>query len=517
MLLPLLLFACLVAGTPARADLGVVLADPTTVGASVYTHAGHSLVYLSGVCAASPVAARLCRPGEQGSIVTTYPDFRESRDYSFNLAPLSLYLYGAQAPGQRLLYASAPVKQALESHAREGFLHEACTGSACPTLPHSYWRDMVAETASRDIFIFAVHTTPAQDQAVVDWLNSRPNVNRYRPLTNNCANFTSELVNTIFPHSVHRDYLNDLGMMGPKAAARSFSHWAVKHPQLGFHTMHFAQQPGDLPRSGIAQSGTETAIHMKKYLIPAALIGDHEVAGSFFVAYFFTGRFNVYKEYSRYPAPSIVMEEREAKSARAEGDRSGWSSLEASLSRSRAGVNGEPSAWAGFRSQFAAIESEAEAHTCAPRGKLLFPQPWAKAAVQVDADGLPWLVVDDESSTRRVGISTANLLAPGSDPSLAFQLMLARVAYALRARNHMRETLEEFHQDWSLLEQARDLVAAQAHGNLSAQAEGRPAGQADQFLPGAIPSPAAPSVHDGPQPPASPPSRQSSATAPGLQ
>ena len=36
-------------GLIAKADIGVVLADPTTVGVSVYTHAGHSLVYLSGV------------------------------------------------------------------------------------------------------------------------------------------------------------------------------------------------------------------------------------------------------------------------------------------------------------------------------------------------------------------------------------------------------------------------------------------------------------------------------------
>jgi hypothetical protein len=43
-----------------------------------------------------------------------------------------------------------------------------------------------------------------------------------------------------------------------------------------------------------------------------------------------------------------------------------------------------------------------------------------------------------------------------SDPELAFQLMLGRVGYVLRAKNHMRETMEEFQQDWVLLEQTRD-------------------------------------------------------------
>ena len=108
-------------GVAARADIGVVLADPTTVGVSVYTHAGHSLVYLSGVCAASPVRARLCETGEQGSIVTTYPDFREAQAYAWNLVPLSLYLQGSLIPNERLLYGSRRVKDALEAYAREGF------------------------------------------------------------------------------------------------------------------------------------------------------------------------------------------------------------------------------------------------------------------------------------------------------------------------------------------------------------------------------------------------------------
>ena len=464
MLLPVLLLANLAAEPAARADLGVVLADPTTIGISVYTHAGHSLVYLSGVCAESPIRARLCQPGEQGSVVTTYPNFREGQPYSFNLVPLALILYGSSAPEQRLLYASAPVKEALEAHARAHFLKPACQPSACPDLPHSYWRDMVAATANRDFFIYAVRTTPTQDQATVDWLNSRPNVNHYNPLLNNCANFTSELVNAIFPHSVHRDYLNDLFMMGPKAAARSFSHWAVKRPELGFYSLHFTQQPGSLPRAGIAQSGTETAIHMKKYLIPAAFIGDHEVAGSFFVAYYLTGRFNLYKEYSRYPAPSVVEQEKDARAARQEGDTAKWSLIQASLTRSRNQVVGDKPTWVSYRERFQALLAEPELATLFAGGKQLFPASYAMAPATVDDRGLPWLALTvgplTDLSARQVGLSSANLLAPGSDPALALQLMLGRVAYQMRAKNHMREPMEEFDQDWALLEQAHQRFLA---------------------------------------------------------
>lgn len=437
----------------ARADIGVVLADPTTVGVSVYTHAGHSLVYLSGVCAASPVRARLCEEGEEGSVVTTYPDFRETQAYAWNLVPLSLYLEGSLTPGDRVLYGSRRVKEALEAHAREGFFQDVCADGHCPQIAHSFWRDLVDANAMRDIFIFAVHTTPAQDKAAVEWLNGDANVNHYNGFTNNCAVFTRGLVNKIFPHSVHRDLINDLGMMAPKAAVRSFTRWARRRPELGFYSMHFAQQPGDFPRSAVAQSGTETAIHMKKYLIPAAAIGDHEVAGSFFVAYFFTGRFGVYKEFSRHASSLDTGSEMELPE---EGnhDEIQWSYVGTADEQKRSTVLGLRQDWEDYKERFAAIENSAEAKEFAH--KRFFPQQFDNGNVSVDSEGHPWLTMEIGGSMRRVGISNRNLLAVESDPELAFQLMLGRVGYVLRSKNHLRETMEEFRKDWSLLEEARN-------------------------------------------------------------
>lgn len=440
----------------AKADIGVVLADPTTVGVSVYTHAGHSLVYLSGVCAASPIRARLCGAGEQGSIVTTYPDFRETRAYGWNLVPLSLYLRGSMTPDSRLLYGSRGVKEALEARARDGFFQDVCGDGHCPQVAHSFWRDLVAANVVRDIFIFAVHTTRAQDQAVVDWLNGDPNVNHYNGFTNNCAVFTRSLVNLIFPHSVHRDFPNDLGMMAPKAAARSFTHWALKRPELGFYSMHFAQPPGDLPRSGLAQSGTETAIHMKKYLIPAALIGDHEVAGSFFVAYFLTGRFGLYKEFSHHPTSSIVGLEEDAKAAKEDRDEAVFSSLEVAVHDARAAVVGTKDDWADYRERFVLLQNSPEVQEFAEHHKNFFPQLFDSGKASVDDGGNPWLTIEVGGLERRVGVGSGNVMAEESDPELAFQLMLGRVGYVLRAKNHLRETMEEFQKDWVLLEQTRD-------------------------------------------------------------
>ena len=432
-----------------------MLADPTTIGVSQYTHAGHALVYLSGVCAETPVEARLCRPGEQGTVVTTYPNFKEDKAYGWNLVPMSLYLRGTEDPGSTILYAATAVKVAYEAHARERYFKAVCAGGHCPEEPHSYWRNLVATTVDRDVFVYAVHTTQAQDAAVVEWLNRDVNENHYNGLTHNCANFVSALVNSIFPHAVHRDPLNDLGMMGPKAAARSFTHWALRRPELGFYSMHFAQMPGDLPRTGVACSGTETGIHMKKYLLPAAAIGDHEVAGSFFVAYFFTGRFGLYKEYERHPTREGVGLETAEKQAKTMGDAERMGTLKDAMKEQRDGVLGDAAEWTEYRRRFAEIRASGEAADAAIERKRVFPKTYRDGAIDVDAAGGAWMTLAVDGAWKRVGISSGTMLAEGSDPMLAFQIMLGRVQYALKQKGHMRETILEFRADWTLLEETQ--------------------------------------------------------------
>ena len=436
----LLLVLLLTLNVRARADLGVIVADPTTISATRYTSPGHSAIFFSGICAASPVRARLCGQGEQGSVVTSYPNFREARPYSWNIVPLSLYLQGSLTPGARLLYGSPYVKQALELHARETVLHSVCQqgrDTACPQLPHSYWRDLVAATVDRDIFLYAVRTTPGQDRLTVAWLNQDANINHYNLFTYNCADFTSSLVNTIFPHSVHRDLLNDVGIMTPKAAARSFTLWALRDPELGFYSLHFAQVPGDVPRGGLARSGTETVIHSKKYVIPAIVLGDWELPTSIFASYLFTGRFSLYSEYAQHSTAS-----------------------ESGTANQQQAVLGTPQEWAAFRQRFADIQNSADARNLAPVRKRLFPQTYATATATVDAAGLPWLTPDYGAPTVRVGLSSQNLLAPDSDPELAFQLMLGRIRYVLAVKNRMRESMQEFRQDWALLEQTESRLRA---------------------------------------------------------
>ena len=61
----------------------------------------------------------------------------------------------------------------------------------------------------------------------------------------------------------------------------------------------------------------------------------------------------------------------------------------------------------------------------------LFPQGYDRGKATIDGEGEPWLTIEVDDSERRVGIGSENVMAAASDPELAFQLMLGRVAQRL--------------------------------------------------------------------------------------
>jgi hypothetical protein len=416
------------------------------------------MAYLSGVCAESPVQARLCNPGEQGSVVTVFPNFHESKPYAWNIVPFNLYIEGTTTPGQRLLYGSRSIKVALAENARSGYLWGVCEGT-CPLNSDSFWPDLIAATIERDVFLFAVKTTREQDEMAVQWINSQSNVNHYNAVMNNCAMFVRALVNTIFPHAVHRDMLNDIGIMSPKAAARSFSRWAHKRPELGFYCMHFEQKPGNIRRSGTASSGTEAAIHIKKYFIPAALIGDHEIAGSFLLTYLLTGRFSLYKEYAHYPSSELTSLEAKRKDASEDDDSQEARAIEDQILLKRAEINGTDKEWEAYRQRFTELTRIAEADTSEKKAQI--KKLLDSGSASVDEHGDVWLTCKEDK--RRVGIVNTNVLAKESDPELAFDLLMWRIGYALKTNKRMRPSMAVFHQDWALFEQAYErLLSSEA-------------------------------------------------------
>jgi hypothetical protein len=445
------------AGSPARADVGVVLNESLDTSVARITGSGHSAVYFSRICPETPVKLRLCGPGEQGSVMSNYTTLGEDQPFEWNVVPLNIYLYGVEDPQNRPLLGSHNIKYALEERYREKYLSGYCEGKFCRTSNSAEWREMVGASLSRSMYAFIVQTTVEQDRALIEEFNSAPNVNHFNGMTRNCADFTRRVINYYFPHAAKPDYLNDFGMTSPKAIARSFSHYAAKHPEAHFRVLHFAQIPGTLKRSSECRGGTEQLVRSKKLLVPMLVFADHELP---FVAasYVLTGRFNPEHELENHPsveASDLSHEIQEAKSAKNEALAA---ALETEEIQERVQAVGSSEEWKEYRKALKTLAGEAVNREIVPdRDYLnhLFKYLDRVGTLRFGSDGELWMDISENGATTEIGLSPGNFLASGSGSQLSYALALARASYFVRAPKHSRETMLEFKADWALLQSAR--------------------------------------------------------------
>src|SRR5207245_11563797 len=91
------LLACLTC-PHARGDVGIVLNESMDSSVDRISGTGHSAVYFSRICAESPVRLRLCRPNENGSVMSTYINIGEDQRFESHIVPINTYLYGVEDP-----------------------------------------------------------------------------------------------------------------------------------------------------------------------------------------------------------------------------------------------------------------------------------------------------------------------------------------------------------------------------------------------------------------------------------
>ena len=441
--LPLALAWLFVASPRAFGSVGVVLNESLHESMDRITGTGHTAVYFSNICADSPVKLRLCQPGEQGSVMSTYVNIGEDQGYGWNIVPLSIYLYGVEDPAKRPIFGSYKVKRLLEERYRDKYLSDYCVTTACRTSLKAEWREMVAATLIRSIYIFAVDTTVDQDRAIIAEFNDAVNRNNFNGLTRNCADFTKHIINTYFPHAVSRDFLNDFGMTSPKAVARTFTHYALRHPDSNFRVMHFAQVTGTIQRSSEVRAGTEQLYHSKKLLVPMILFAGHELP---FVAasYLLTGRFNPEHEFEKYPAAGPSAE-----------DYTPPAMLQAAASlEERQQIVGSKPEWKEYKSELNAIVQGNKAELDRNELSHFLKQLDRTGMASIDSDGSVWMEVVEDGEPLKLGVSANNALARGTNPHLSYKFLLARTAGVLKSPKHSRETMLEFRQDWDSLQRA---------------------------------------------------------------
>jgi hypothetical protein len=451
--LGLLLTCC--AALRASASVGVVLNESLDESMDRITGTGHTAVYFSNICADSPVRLRLCRPGELGSVMSTYINIGEDQPYEWNVVPLSIYLYGVEEPENRPIFGSTKIKHLLEDRYRDKYLAPYCTSEACRSGNKAEWREMVGATLIRSVYIFAVDTTLEQDRQFIAEFNAIPNKNHFNGVTRNCADFTRGVINSYFPHAVKRDYINDFGMTSPKAVARTFTRYALSHPDSNFRVLHFAQVPGTIKRSSEVRAGTEQLYRSKKFLIPMILFADHELP-VVVASYFLTGRFN----------PERTFEEHPAVEANAENTTPPFVRQVAANMEERQQVVGTSGEWKQSRKTFALFLDANKSVLDPDNVKGFFKHLDRAGTPSVDEDGSVWIGLVENGEPLRIGVSENNVLADGSNPRLACKVLLARNARLVKSPKHSRETMLEFKQDWIVLEHA----SAEMNASPNAQA-----------------------------------------------
>jgi hypothetical protein len=249
---------------------------------------GHAAIYLSDVCADTPVHLRRCYSGEAGVVISRY---NHIGGYDWIAMPLLAYLYAVDDPGQIPAYANKKMVEQMQDAYRREHLLKLIPNGPDGSTPDGDWTQLLGEAYIRKIYGFSLDTTPEQDDALIAALNDHRNHSHFNLLFRNCANFAEKILNFYYPHSIHRNFITDAGIMTPKQAAHSLEKYARHHNDLEYTTFVIPQIPGSIHRSTPVHGVLEALLETKKYAVPLAFLHP-AVAGGLVAVYLGDGRFH---------------------------------------------------------------------------------------------------------------------------------------------------------------------------------------------------------------------------------
>ncbi len=277
------IFAC----SSSFADASLLLEEPFgQFGAMNPT--GHAAIYLNHVCAESPTRLRLCRESEHGVVLSRY---HSVGGYDWLAIPLMPYLYAVDDVSEVPETATPKLELKLRDAYRREHLEALVPDDPRHEIPKGDWIQLVGASYDRKIWGFTVVTTPEQDAALIKRFNHRRNISHFNLFFHNCADFSESVLNFYYPHSVHRNFIADVGMMTPKQAAKSLVKYSRRHDNIDLETFVIPQVPGTIPRSTPVDGVVESLVKSKKYVVPLAVLNPY-VTGTLIAAYFTDGRFH---------------------------------------------------------------------------------------------------------------------------------------------------------------------------------------------------------------------------------
>jgi hypothetical protein len=247
----------------ARADVTLFVEAPINLLGHI-SSTGHAALLINGLCSDDHIHMRWCHVGEVGAVVSRYKGIN---GYDWLAMPPGPYLFAVdssdEVPETTSIAEVTRLRAEYRAKHATSFEHNP---------PDDGWIQLIGASYRRRIICIHVHTTEAQDERLMLWLNRRPDRTHFNFFFSNCADFAREMLDVLFPHAVHRNILFDFGMTTPKQLESSLHHYAMKHPELGFEACELPQVPGDIPRSGHLYGVTESLVKSKPYLFAAAVL-----------------------------------------------------------------------------------------------------------------------------------------------------------------------------------------------------------------------------------------------------
>lgn len=298
----LLLFAALVSAPLSWANATLFVQEPYGLFGAI-NPTGHTSIYLSRVCADTPVLLRRCDPGESGVVISRY---RKIGGYDWIAIPVVPYLYAVEDLTSIPERANSETVASLRDEYRRKHLQQIVPDGPDGQIPRGSWVELVGAAYNRKIYGFEIETTEAQDDYFISVLNSRKNERRFNLFFNNCADFSGRILNLYYPGIIRRSYIADAGITTPQQVVKRLISYAKHHPGFSISTFLFPQITGARRSSKRVRGVSGGVVRSKKYILPLAAFHPW-IAGSIVAVYLAWGRFNVAQHAKTVYGPSDLF------------------------------------------------------------------------------------------------------------------------------------------------------------------------------------------------------------------
>jgi hypothetical protein len=403
----------------ASASATLLLEEPYG-GMGFFTATGHAAVYLSGVCADTPLVLRHCAAGETGVVLSRYDGVG---GYDWVAIPLIPYLYAVERPQDVPLFANTKMAAFLRDRYRRKYLEDIVPDVKNRETPGGNWYQLVGSSYDRTIYGFDIETTPEQDDALIRKYNTSPNQSHFHLATRNCADFAKDVLNFYYPKSLHRSLVADVGITTPKQIAKMLTKFSTRHSELQFSRLIISQVPGSMPRSSNVHGVVESFFKAKKYIVPSVVVSPI-FAGCVAAVYVGTGagRFEPARNAMVFVGSSDPERPLGAEDRRA------------------------------YQQQLKHFLADAYPEKPGRKVAKVWARLQSRARAGVDEHGRPILEVRVGESLVQLGLSADNVLSGGAPVKMERQLLEARLQSELSGRSAQGLSETEVARDWDLLQ-----------------------------------------------------------------